>query len=463
MLAVLDVLKVLFGFLSVTSALLAGLSWKDRYWRCWPSLWSVFQKCKPMQPQLVITAVVCGLIAAGAEIGKAILSPPPPIIYTQGHHGLSTPQATLDGFEKDLKSVTDKRNNEARAYFKAAEHDFANGRLQEAINGYRKSINVIPTPSAYLNLGVSLWYLSDFQQAENAFTDGIRIAREQRDSKLEAAFLNGIGSTYFDRGRIDEALQSFRDAYKFCKRRGDLLCQGAVLGNIGNIHRNQQKFETALARHRESFDLFKKAGDQIGQARSLQNIGNVYHNQGKLEEALKALQDALKLHRQFKDLYGMAGAYINIGIVHFDQGKLDESLRSYHTALKLFKELDHRLGQATALMNIGNFYFFRGELKLAWRPYQEALQLYKQLGHRQGQVQIHQNLHDIQWQTETLALLGISDKYEGKYCQAIERLMQAHHIYQVIDPTHKNVGTIEYALLSLQDQLESCAISYLKE
>ena len=63
----------------------------------------------------------------------------------------------------ELQQAATQEIEKARDYFQAGEHYFSEKQYRDAATSYQASLNVIPTFSAYLNLSLSLRYLSDYQ------------------------------------------------------------------------------------------------------------------------------------------------------------------------------------------------------------------------------------------------------------------------------------------------------------
>ena len=180
---------------------------------------------------------------------------PPPFNYVQGPSGTIT-EATLVGFKKEIKEVTDELAEEAESYFEAGERDYTASRFRDAAQNFQKSLDILPTMSGYLNLGNSYYSVSDIKNAETACVSGLQISRRKKDRMLESAFLGSMGLICFDKGDLAEAL----------------------------------KYQ------RQALDIHKEIGYRQGEASDLGNMGLVYSAKGNLDEALKYLQGARDIY-----------------------------------------------------------------------------------------------------------------------------------------------------------------------
>lgn len=125
---------------------------------------------------LVVATILFLVLSAIVNMGKDILSVKPSLELTQGPRGGLTEKATPSVLKRELKDAGAELVSKAEDYFKAAERDFEARQYADAASNYQKSINVVPTMSGYLNRGISLFYVSDLRQAEDAFISGVQIA-----------------------------------------------------------------------------------------------------------------------------------------------------------------------------------------------------------------------------------------------------------------------------------------------
>ena len=157
----------------------------------------------------VLDAVLIFLITSVAINLKAVGSMFEPV---EGRSGEVIQKATPTAIKKELADAAKDLAEKAENYFNAAEGDFASKNYQDASKNYQKSIDILPTSSAYGNLGLSLSFFSDYANAERAFFAGLKIARERRNRRYEAAFLGNIGNAYLEQEKLDVALKYYKRA-----------------------------------------------------------------------------------------------------------------------------------------------------------------------------------------------------------------------------------------------------------
>ena len=198
-------------------------------------------------------------------------------------------KATTSGFDKELEDAATERQKEAKVFFEAAERDFDAKRYQAAATGYQKSVEVLATMSAYLNLGTVLSTIAEFTKAQDAFIAGLQIGRRKKNSQFEAALLNNIGGVYATQGKLKEALASCQTALQLYKQASNSLGQANALNNIGSVYYDQGKWEEALDRLRQAHDLYQKIGVKTMESqkveRRIQRLMTLQRNFDQTEKA----------------------------------------------------------------------------------------------------------------------------------------------------------------------------------
>ncbi|RXK88619.1 tetratricopeptide repeat protein [Chlorobaculum sp. 24CR] len=341
----LIVLGHLFTFVAAIAGLLLGLSFTTVEHQRFPFL----RKLEGKRVSLLFTTVLSLAVVLVVNITKDV---PPAFETAQGPKGEAFQKATASGFDRELEDAAAELKAKAKRFFDAAEADFKPGSYEDAAKSYQKSIDLLPTMSAYLNAGISWYYISNYPKAEQAYLAGLQLARKKGDEAFEGNFLGGIGLVYQDQGKLEAALQSHQESLEIDRKIGNPLGEANALGNIGIVYCQQGKLEAALQSHQQSLEIDRKIGNSLGEAQTLGNIGIVYRNQGKLEAALQSYRESLEIDRKIGNPLGEAAALCNIGVVYEKQGKLDDALRSMQQAREIFKRIGARIQLQIAERNI---------------------------------------------------------------------------------------------------------------
>jgi tetratricopeptide (TPR) repeat protein len=242
MIRVLVGITYLFTTFALVTAGLLGLTYAETYRYQYDLLRAFYEQ----QSLLLMAFIGFVVIAGGANLWKELLSLKPLLQSVQVYGGQLAQKATRYGIKRELADAPTDHVKATWLYFSAAEKEFAAKRFREAAGSFEKSLDVLPTMSGYLNLGVSLIYSLEFRRAQGAFLAGIQIAQRMEDREFEGAFLNNLGNIYFREGKYERALESYRSALKFYEEVGDSVAKAAVFHNSGVVYHEQGKLEEAL-------------------------------------------------------------------------------------------------------------------------------------------------------------------------------------------------------------------------
>jgi tetratricopeptide (TPR) repeat protein len=344
-----------FGFIGATFVLLLGVSFtrvqRDRF----PFL----KKLDGKQVHFAGAAILCLALGYGFNVWKEILAVQMSFELSQGPRGENVLKTTSIGFEEELRTIAGERIAEARAFFAVAESEFSKSSFQTAAENYKRSMEILPTMSASLNLGISLHYLSDYANSEAAFLSGLGLSEKYENRGFKARFLDNLGLVYRQTGRANESIDS----------------------------------------HQRAIDLFRQVEDKKGEAYALKNLGASLIGQSRFDDAIGHLENALRLFKTIDDKLGEGSVLNNLGICYQYLGRIEESLRSYESAIEAYKQAGNPpVALGSALTNLGNVYRIKGDSKAAIDYYERAAKSYESVGHKAGLSAVYVNLGSAHYQ-----------------------------------------------------------------
>lgn len=250
----------LFLFAGTISAILLTVSFTQGQRRKFPLL----KRLDGRQIHLSLVTILFLALGYGAYAYKDTLILNLSFELSRGPGEPQAEKATPSGFELELKKATDERSQEAADFFRTAERSFNSMQYQDAATNYRRSIEAVPTLSAYLNLGVALRYLADYPAAEPVLLKGLQYAKSKGEKKFEANFLFNLGFVYYLQGKLDEG----------------------------------------LAATNQSLDIFKQTGDKLGIANALSLLALGAKLQGNMDGSLRLYNDALGIYQDINNELG---------------------------------------------------------------------------------------------------------------------------------------------------------------
>ncbi len=249
------------------------------------------------------------------------------------------------------------RGDNYKYYYNLAAALQAQGRLDEALAGYRVAATLAPTVAAVgLALAPLLHRLNRPDEAATAYR--AVLAQTPEDGATHFA----LGTVLQAQGLLGDAEESYRRALD---HRPD---HAPTLVNLGTVLHAQGRLDQAAACHRRAVTV------EPGLASAHLNLGAVLQAQGRLFDAVKSYRRALTLAPRD------AAAHFNLGTAVQAVGWLEEAVRCYQDACTLAP--DH----AEAHNNLGQCFETQGRLTEAVAAHHRACAL------RSDRVAFHNNL-----------------------------------------------------------------------
>jgi len=384
----------------------------------------------------------------------------PSLQESQDTSGARILKASSTTFQMEVDAAAEDAKARAAKYFDAAECMFQEKEYRDAAENYRRSIQVLPTMSGYLNLGLSQMYITDYSSAKNSFLIGLDIAKSKHEA-YQATFLSNLGIIYMHLGNLEKALEYHRLALEIYERLKDALGQANQIGNIGNVHKFLGNLEKALESHQTALQIFRVIENLEGQAIALSNIGSVHERFGNLDESLKFNRQAISLYRKIDNPIGLANALYSTGIIYWykalalpagqQKNLLDQAAEAHQEALIIYEKIGNLTGKAKALACIGLITTYRGNEKEGVPILQEALH-------------ICDSLDDLDTVSEIHCTIGYVYMNVGRLDEALEYLENARHLSEKIDdPKGKADALLNIGVIYFRKNEKEEAFTILKE
>ncbi len=172
-----------------------------------------------------------------------------------------------------------KAYNEGNQFLKAGNYD-------KAINKYKEALNFSKDYRIYYQLGVTFKKQNSLSEAEEAFKSAIDV-----NPDFDIAY-NGLGGTYFQGGKYQEAIESFKKFEQLTKQK--TMKEQALL----NI------------------------------ARSYVKLAEMNKKDGNFQKAIDNLNEAIKYNK-------LDAAYILLATTYYENGDYDKSIESADQVLSM--------------------------------------------------------------------------------------------------------------------------------
>ncbi|KON28410.1 hypothetical protein AC481_01535, partial [miscellaneous Crenarchaeota group archaeon SMTZ-80] len=163
----------------------------------------------------------------------------------------------------------------------------------------------------------------------------LALKMEIGDKFIIASSLSSIGSTYYNLSDFNNALDYYSKGIKLEKEINYEPGIAFSMNNIGNIYFQYKDYKKALTNYLNSFKIVEKIDDKWGIANISNNIGKVYLQLDSFEDAFLHLNKGLFYATKIKAKDLIQNSYFSISQYFFEIGNYK---MAYHY-LKLFSDL----------------------------------------------------------------------------------------------------------------------------
>jgi tetratricopeptide (TPR) repeat protein len=164
-----------------------------------------------------------------------------------------------------------------------------------------------------------------------------------------ATILNQRGTTLWNMGRLEAAIESYAEALVIYRAIGMGRHEARALNNMGIVFAALGEYEEALAHYKSALKLDQALGDRAAIAQKLANIGQCYSDLGDVERAESYLGKALKVAEQTGDLAAAADAAVSWGQAKMQAGHGKAALALFERGRALATENRDRYQEIRAL------------------------------------------------------------------------------------------------------------------
>jgi len=164
-----------------------------------------------------------------------------------------------------------------------------------------------------------------------------------------ATILNQRGTTLWNMGRLEAAIESYAEALVIYRAIGMGRHEARALSNMGIVFAALGEYEEALAHYKSALKLDQALGDRSSIALKLGNIGQCYADLGDIDRAESYLGKALKIAEQIGDLSAAADAAVSWGQAKLQHGRGKAALELFERGLSLATENRDRYQEIRAL------------------------------------------------------------------------------------------------------------------
>jgi CHAT domain-containing protein len=177
-------------------------------------------------------------------------------------------------------------------------------------------------------------YRDHLTEGADLSQESLKLARERRDSFLEASDLVNLGFLALRQDHYDEAIALLNQAAIAARPiQARPLIQQA-LGNMGVAYANLGDYEKALANFQQAEQVAIQTGTTSAQIDWLWTAGAAYYKLGNLEAATRCYQEALKDALAIHSYHEIAGIHTQLAYLLYQERQFDAARTHSEEAMR---------------------------------------------------------------------------------------------------------------------------------
>jgi len=238
------------------------------------------------------------------------------------------------------------------------------------------------------SLGVSAYYIGDYDLALHYFNKGLEAFSLAADRKGTAECLHNIALVNELTGQQAKALDYYQQSLVIEEELGDADGQATTILNIGNLLYEQGKFNQAYDFYYRALLIREDIPDTMGKAEVLKNMALVYWQWDEVDKALENLNKAGTIFEQYGNNWELASVFVNLGVIHSEELDDSETGKDYLLRALGMKQALGDIAGTTRIMNsLGNIYVRIKDFKTAFDYFEKSMRIFEQSDHALGQVE----------------------------------------------------------------------------
>lgn len=182
----------------------------------------------------------------------------------------------------------------------------------------------------------------------------------QTAKEMQGKVYADLGDNLAATGQFDEAQRAYEDGLKISREIDDLRSVGVILGQLGTLALSRGDMAEAGRRHQEALATFQRLGEPQSEAVIWHQLGMVAEEGRDWEGADRAYREAVQLHERNQNLPHLAATCNQLAIVAKNAGRPADAERWYLRAQEIKDVISPQ--DASTLNNLANLYLAQGRL-----------------------------------------------------------------------------------------------------
>lgn len=303
--------------------------------------------------------------------------------------------------------------------------------------------------SIYMNLGITYYFMSEFDSAKRYYEKGLAINTAIRDS---LGMLNGyrnIGIVLRRKGETREAIRLYFDALRIAEQ---LQLQSSIAdahNSIGVAFDHLKEYDKALEHYLQTLSIRRQLSDKRRLGNVLSNIGWVYSELKQLDKALEAHLESLRIAEEIGGHTANQATFNNIGLVYNQLKQYDLAREYFQKSLKEYQSIDDKRGVALVVNNLASVHFNKKEYRQAVSLLEDHLALIEEFGDQRTVMIAYEHLYEY---NEAQGLAKEALKYHKRFKSMTDSIFNIDKTAEVLDLSEKYESEKKERELSYKDE-----------
>ncbi|MCC6804925.1 MAG: ATP-binding protein [Anaerolineae bacterium] len=262
--------------------------------------------------------------------------------------------------ELNRERAAGNRRQQAELLRQIGEEQVKRGQENEAIASYSDALNVYEALNdsggllATLETLASLTTRTDNSQAAVLHaTRGVKLAEELGSDTRHSNLLVLLGDARQQLGESDEAIEAYTEALDLARTANDKRSIALVLYKLGFAQLDGGDSGTAIQSWEEALTLFREQGRRDYEGRTLAGLGTASGESGHWNEAIKFYTSALYIARELGDREEEMLRLSDLGYAAVQAHELGQAVLRYRQALHLAYESNNRENIVSTTVDLG--------------------------------------------------------------------------------------------------------------
>lgn len=347
-------------------------------------------------------------------------------------------QSKIDSLEKVL--TTAKGNLRAEAlYILSWEYRFTDKEKalrygEEGLRLARELKDTTAIASALNSISETYLNFGDFDKAEQLTLEELPYARAITQTKNLLGALTRLGTINYRRGKFDEAL-----VYQLeVQREAEKIQKPEIIGvaslNLGLTYMDLKRHDEAMQYYRVALEAFEKINFAAGIGACYVNIAETLYNQKKYKDAESAAFKGEEILKKSGNMLHLCYIYSVLGKLYRDTGRPKERLEYQQKALDLARENQDDYMVCYNQANLGHTYLESGDLVKAKTFLDEALLHAEKVGQKSVILETFAHLRDWHLLQKNF---DEARRYDEKFTSGMDSVFNAKMAEKVADSQTK--------------------------